>query len=184
MSSPSWPDPPTHIPLGDGRCASTLERPESLDALREAIARSAQKGLAIYAQGGRSALDYGGVPALPGVALDTTALNQVIDYPAADMTITVQAGITVSRLQSLLAEQNQRLPLDVPQSERATLGGLYATNVTGPRRFGAGRPRDMILGVSFVTSAGEDVKGGGRVVKNVAGYDFPRLLTGSMGTLG
>jgi glycolate oxidase FAD binding subunit len=108
----------------------------------------------------------------------------VIDYPHADMTITVQAGITAASLHSVLAEQNQRLLIDIPQADRATLGGVFATNTSGSRRFGLGRPRDQIIGVSFVTSAGIEVKGGGRVVKNVAGYDMPKLLTGSMGTLG
>jgi glycolate oxidase FAD binding subunit len=118
------------------------------------------------------------------VAIDTRSLCWVIDYPHADMTITVQAGITASALRSVLAEKNQRLLIDVPQPDRATLGGVFATNTSGPRRFGVGRPRDQIIGVSFVTSEGVEVKGGGRVVKNVAGYDFPKLLTGSLGTLG
>src|ERR671916_1986838 len=112
------------------------------------------------------------------------ALNEVIDYPAADMTVTVQAGITLTSLRAVLAEQGQRLAVDAPDPDRATLGGILATNTSGPRRFGAGRPRDQIIGVSFVTADGTPVKGGGRVVKNVAGYDFPKLLTGSLGTLG
>jgi glycolate oxidase FAD binding subunit len=142
------------------------------------------EGHAIYPQGGTTALDYGGIPGRPGVAIDTRSLCRVIDYPHADMTITVQAGITAASLHAVLAEQNQRLLIDIPQADRATLGGVFATNTCGPRRFGLGRPRDQIIGVSFVTSQGIEVKGGGRVVKNVAGYDMPKLLTGSMGTLG
>ena len=100
------------------------------------------------------------------------------------MTITVEAGMTLSTLSGILAGQQQRLLVDAPFPDQATLGGIYATNTSGPRRFGAGRPRDQIIGVSFVTSEGVVVKGGGRVVKNVAGYDLPKLLTGSLGTLG
>ena len=123
-------------------------------------------------------------PGRPGVAIDTTAISRLIDYPFADMTITVEAGMTLSALRAILATQHQRVLVDAPHPDRATLGGIYATNTSGPRRFSAGRPRDQIIGVSFVTSDGVVVKGGGRVVKNVAGYDFPKLLTGSMGTLG
>lgn len=182
--TPEWSASATDFPLGDGRFATAVDRPSSLDELRAAILARRDEHAAVYPQGGKTALDYGGTPSRPGVALDMTALSKVIDYPAADMTITIEAGITLAELQRILAEQNQRLPIDAPAADRATLGGIYATNFSGPRRFGWGRPRDQIIGVSFVTSAGEVVKGGGRVVKNVAGYDFPKLLTGSMGTLG
>lgn len=180
----NWPETADAGLLGDGRPASATDRPGDIDALRQAVARRVGEGYAIYPQGGRTALDYGGPPRRPGVAVDTCGLDRVVDYPFADMTITVEAGITLAALQNVLAEHNQRLPLEAPQPARATLGGIYATNTSGPRRFGAGRPRDLIIGVSFVTGQAELVKGGGRVVKNVAGYDFPRLLTGSMGTLG
>jgi glycolate oxidase FAD binding subunit len=142
------------------------------------------QGHAIYPQGGKTSLDYGRAPARPGVAIDTTAISGLNDYPFADMTITIEAGMTLAALRAMLAEHQQRVLVDAPFPERATLGGIYATNTTGPRRYAAGRPRDQIIGVSFVTSAGVVVNGGGRVVKNVAGYDLPKLLTGSMGTLG
>jgi glycolate oxidase FAD binding subunit len=172
------------VPLGGGQVSLAFERPESVDALLESVARHVAESHAIYPQGGRTALEYGGVPARPGVAIDTTALTRVIEYPAADMTITVEAGITIAALAAILKAKGQRLTIDVPHPDQATLGGVYATNCSGPRRFGAGRPRDQIIGVSFATSEGKLVKGGGRVVKNVAGYDFPKLLTGSMGCLG
>lgn len=180
----AWPEPPAAGPLGDGRHAQDKLRPETVAELCAMVRDQVSQGHAIYPQGGTTALDYGGAPGRPGVAVDTRALAGVIDYPHADMTITVQAGITAGALRAVLAEQNQRLQLDIPQADRATLGGVYATATCGPRRYGLGRPRDQIVGVSFVTSAGVEVKGGGRVVKNVAGYDFPKLLTGSLGTLG
>lgn len=183
-SALNWPDSPIGGRLGDGRHALATERPETIDALRHVVIDRVAQGQAIYPQGGGTALDYGGTPRTPGVAIDTRSLNRVIDYPAADMTITVEAGITLSALRTILAEKRQRLLIDAPHPDRATLGGIYATNTTGSRRFGAGRPRDQIIGISFVTADGALVKGGGRVVKNVAGYDFPKLLTGSLGTLG
>jgi glycolate oxidase FAD binding subunit len=116
--------------------------------------------------------------------VDLRRLDQVVDYPARDMTITVQAGITIARLQQILARENQWLPIDVPLADRATLGGSLAANVSGPRRLGFGTLRDYVLGVSFVNDQGQEVKAGGRVVKNVAGYDVCKLLIGSLGTLG
>lgn len=180
----TWPDSSIGGRLGDGRHASATDRPETIDALRDSVLARVGQGHAIYPQGGGTALDYGGTPRTPGVAVDTRALGRVIDYPDADMTITVEAGITLAAIRAVLAEKRQRLLVEAPHPDRATLGGIYATNTSGPRRFGVGSPRDQIIGVSFVTSDGALVKGGGRVVKNVAGYDFPKLMTGSMGTLG
>ena len=181
---PTATDRPTGSPIGDGRSALADFRPVEVEQLCETVREQVAAGQAIYPRGGGTAMEYGGIPRRPGVAVDTRSLDRLIDYPAADMTITVQAGMTLSALRAILVEQHQRLLVDAPDPDRATLGGIYATNTTGSRRFGSGRPRDQIIGVSFVTSEGAVVKGGGRVVKNVAGYDFPKLLTGSMGTLG
>jgi glycolate oxidase FAD binding subunit len=180
----SWPTSPIGGRLGVDIKATPADRPETTEALCEVVVERVAQGQALYPQGGCTALDFGELPQAPGVAVDVCALNHVVDYPAADMTVTVEAGITMASLQALLAGANQRLLIEAPHADRATLGGVFATNTSGPRRFGAGRPRDQILGVSFVTADGSLVKGGGRVVKNVAGYDFPRLLTGSLGTLG
>jgi glycolate oxidase FAD binding subunit len=179
-----WPDASSGGPLGDGRFALAAFRPRDVEALCQTVREQVALGHGIYPQGGKTSLDYGRVPGRPGVAIDTTPISRVIDYPFADMTITVEAGMTLSALRGILADQHQRLLVDAPFPDRATLGGIFATGTTGPRRYGAGRPRDQIIGVSFVTSQGIVVKGGGRVVKNVAGYDFPKLLCGSLGTLG
>ncbi len=138
---------------------------------------------AIYTIGGGTSLDCGLPAKRPGVGLVTTGLIRVIDYPARDMTVTVEAGIRVADLQKLLAGERQRLPVDCPKPEEATLGGVVATNTSGARRFGNGTLRDYVIGISAVDGRGTAFKAGGRVVKNVAGYDFCKLLTGSAGTL-
>src|SRR5262249_29526646 len=134
--------------------------------------------------GGRTMLGVGLPPARPGVALDLLGLKRVIDYPARDMTITVQAGITVQAPGQLLAAEGQRVPVDVPLPSRATLGGAMAANASGPRRLGAGTLRDYVIGVTTVNDQGQETKAGGRVVKNVAGYDLCKLHLGALGTLG
>ncbi len=139
---------------------------------------------ALYPFGGRTMLEQGLAPSKPGTAVDIRQLNQVIDYPARDMTITVQAGITIARLNEILRAEKQRLPVDIPNPEQATLGGAIASNASGPRRFGLGTLRDYVIGISAINDEGQEIKGGGRVVKNVAGYDFMKLFTGSFGTLG
>jgi glycolate oxidase FAD binding subunit len=159
-------------------------RPASTAELCELVRQARADGQALFPLGGRTMLGIGLPPARPGIGVDLTALDRVIDYPARDMTITLQAGITVARLQELLKNERQRLPVDVPAPERATLGGLLATNTSGPRRYGFGTVRDYVIGISTVNGEGQETKGGGRVVKNVAGYDMCKLHIGALGTLG
>ncbi|MFM9117513.1 MAG: FAD-binding oxidoreductase [Planctomycetota bacterium] len=138
----------------------------------------------VYAWGGQTSLDRALPAKRSGIGLALTGLNRISDYPARDLTITVEAGLTWRALQDRLATENQQLPIDVPQAERATVGGVIATNYNGPRRYGCGTVRDHVIGIQAVDGRGTPFKGGGRVVKNVAGYDFCKLLTGSLGTLG
>jgi glycolate oxidase FAD binding subunit len=148
------------------------------------VRQAAAARQAIYPLGGRTMLDLGLPPTRPGVAIDLRNLSAVIDYPARDMTITVQAGITLAQLQRLLDAEGQRLPIDVPQPRRATLGGALATNTSGPRRLGSGTLRDYVIGITTINDEGKETKAGGRVVKNVAGYDLCKLHIGALGTLG
>jgi glycolate oxidase FAD binding subunit len=168
----------------DGFGPLPVVRPATVAELCEVVRRCAAEGRAVYAVGGGTMLDYGRPPTKPGVAVATGALDQVIDFPARDLTITVQTGITIARLNAITRAEGLQLPIDVPQPERATLGGAIACNVSGPRRYGYGTFRDYVLGITVVTDRGEEAKAGGRVVKNVAGYDLMKLHTGALGTLG
>ena len=161
-----------------------LYQPSSIEDLQSLVRSAVAEQQAIYPIGGGTSLHYGLPAREQGVGISLTKLNRVVDYPSEDMTITVEAGITIAELTRVLATNRQRLPIDIPQAEHATLGGVVATNVSGPRRYGYGTMRDHIIGIEAIDAQGERFKGGGRVVKNVAGYDFCRLLTGSLGTLG
>ncbi len=153
-------------------------------ALAEQVRSAARRGQAIYPLGGGTSLDYGLPPRQPGIGLSLAGLNRVVDYPARDMTITVEAGITMSALAETLAAERQRLPVDAARAQEATLGGMLATDFSGPRRFGYGTLRDYVIGINAVDGQGRPFKAGGRVVKNVAGYDLCKLLVGSLGTVG
>ena len=168
----------------DGLGPLPVTRPATVTDLGEAVRRATATGQAIYPVGGRTMLDVGLPPTRPGIAVDMRGLAGVIDYPARDMTITVQAGITIAELQRILAGEGQRLPIDIPRPEQATLGGALATNISGARRLGAGTLRDYVIGISTVNDEGQETKAGGRVVKNVAGYDLCKLHIGALGTLG
>jgi glycolate oxidase FAD binding subunit len=172
------------VPLIDDFRPVSLLCPASVAELGTIVRRAAAEGHALYPVGGGTMLHLGNPPTKPGHAADMTGLDRVIDYPARDMTITVQAGITIAKLEEILAKENQRLPVDVPHPERATLGGAIAVNASGPRRYGYGTLRDYVIGISFMDDNGNEVKSGGRVVKNVAGYDLCKLQIGALGTLG
>ena len=126
----------------------------------------------------------GYTPERVDILLSTQRLNSVLHYDAGDLTLSVGAGMKVAEVQKLLATHGQFLPLDPPNPEQATIGGTLAANTCGPLQVGYGSARDFCIGIEYVTGDGIVASGGGRVVKNVAGYDMMKLLIGSYGTLG
>ena len=140
-------------------------------------------GVAVYPFGGRTLTELGNLPARPGIALDLTGLNRVVDFQPADLTVSVQAGVTLDQLNEVLAQDGKHVPITAPLSDRATVGGTLATGISGPLRSVYGLPRDWLIGISVVGADGTQTKAGGKVVKNVTGYDLNRLYTGSLGTL-
>jgi glycolate oxidase FAD binding subunit len=169
--------PADYLPL-----LATIEpatQEEVVAHVREAYA----SGTAVYPIGGGTSLDFGLPCRQKGLAMPLAGLNRIVDYPHRDMTITVEAGVNMTALAEQLARHGQRLPVDAAEAEQATLGGMIATNFSGPRRYGYGTLRDYVIGIAAVDGRGTPFKAGGRVVKNVAGYDLCKLLTGSIGTL-
>ncbi len=158
--------------------------PANQSELAAAVRDAYEDTTPVYLIGGGTSLDFGLPARDPGLGLSLAGLKRVVDYPARDMTVTVEAGISMDLLAGTLAKEKQRLPIDLPNAHRATLGGVLATNTCGSSRFGHGTLRDYVIGITAVDGRGVFFHGGGRVVKNVAGYDFCKLLTGSMGTLG
>jgi glycolate oxidase FAD binding subunit len=170
--------------LIDGVPLNEVVRPRDPSEVGALVRRAASAGVGLFPLGGRTMIHVGQPPARGGVGIDLSELDRVIDYPARDMTITVEAGIILQHLQELLRTERQRLPIDIPFSDRATLGGSIAINLSGPRRLGYGTFRDYVIGIRFIDDQGNEVQGGGRVVKNVAGYDLCKLHTGAWGSLG
>jgi len=166
--------------LSVSKTLSPREPAEVAAAVREA----AQTATAVYPIGGGTHLGCGVHAKRPGLGLSLAALCQVVDHPVRDLTITVEAGMTVGALARVLAEQGQRLPIDVRRIDRATVGGIVSANISGPRRFACGTLRDYVLGLRAVDGRGTEFGAGSRVVKNAAGYDLCKLLVGSLGTLG
>lgn len=161
--------------------AVTPAAPEEAAAV---LAAAREAGAVVIPWGGGTQQRIGAPPKRADVVLRTGRLDTVLEWEPADLTASVQAGITLGALQARLAEHGQQLALDAPCAERATLGGLVATNSCGPRRWHYGGWRDQIIGMHMALADGSLIKSGGRVVKNVQGYDLGKLFTGSLGSLG
>jgi glycolate oxidase FAD binding subunit len=166
-----------------GAIPSAVVRPADADQVAEIIRFAAAEKLAVIPMGGGTKLGVGSTPARYDIALDLSRMNRVLAYDPHDLTLGVEPGVRIEDLLQTLAEQRQFLPLAVPFLDRATIGGIVAANSTSPLRHAYGAVRDFCLGMEFVTGEGTRAKSGGRVVKNVTGYDLHKLLIGSIGTL-
>jgi len=157
--------------------------PATVEEAAAAVARCAAEKLAVAFVGGGTDLGLGARPSRLDAVIRTTSLSRLVDHAPADQVVTTEAGMTLAALGEVLARHRQRLALDAPLPGRATVGGVVAANAFGPRRTRFGAARDLVLGVSLVRADGIPARGGGKVVKNVAGFDLPRLMVGSLGTL-
>lgn len=158
--------------------------PASLEEAAEAMRAFATDRLAVAFVGGGTDLELGAPPARLDAVLRTRGLARIREHAPSDQIVAVEAGITLAELQRGLAPHGQRLAIDPPLPERATVGGIVAANAFGPRRARFGPIRDLVIGITVVRADGVVARGGGKVVKNVAGFDLPRLFCGSLGTLG
>jgi glycolate oxidase FAD binding subunit len=172
----------------DGMEAAFAVEPSTVSEAAAMLRFASNRGLAVAPVGGRSKLGWGNPPERLDLTLSTRRLDRVLEHAAGDLVVRAEAGVPLQALQARLASAGQFLALDPldagdPWGAGATLGGVVATASAGPRRFRYGTPRDLLIGVTYVLADGTIAHAGGRVVKNVAGYDLMKLLTGSFGTL-
>lgn len=158
---------------------TTTVSPTSIEEVSEIMKRAHAEGRSVQSTGAMTWLKPSA-----NIILDTSRLNQIIEHEPADLIAIAQAGVKLGDFNAKLAENGQWLPLDPPDDGRATIGGVVATGIGGAQQFGYGRPRGCVIGMKVVLADGSVIKTGGRVVKNVAGYDLSKLFTGSFGTLG
>jgi glycolate oxidase FAD binding subunit len=163
---------------------AAVENPVTAEDLANRLHEAAEAGLAVFPVGGGRAAEMGDPPVREGIELRTTALDRVLEHSQADMVVSVEAGITLEALQTELGKSGQFLPVDPFNSPGHTIGGLLASGWTGPLRLRYGSPRDFLIGIRVALPDGRLVSAGGRVVKNVSGYDLMKLHYGALGTLG
>ncbi len=165
-----------------GVVPSFVAFPASTQEASALLRAAAAFDLAVVPRGAGTGTGWGPPPSACDLIIDLQAMDQVTEHAAGDLVVRVQAGATIRHLASVLASAGQELALDVPAD--ATVGGVVATGTTGPRRFRYGAPRDLLIGITIVRADGVVAHSGGKVVKNVAGYDLGKLFSGSQGTLG
>lgn len=158
--------------------------PETVEEIAAVLRDCAERDLVVVPAGGGTKLHWGSPPERCDVLLDMCCLNEILEHAAGDLVVRAQAGVTMDALAAALAEKGQELVLDVPFAEDTTVGGTLATATAGPRAFRYGTARDLLIGITVVLPDGTIARSGGKVVKNVAGYDLGKLFTGSYGTLG
>jgi glycolate oxidase FAD binding subunit len=168
----------------DGRSPSAILQPNSAAEIAEILRFASAERLALIPTGGRTHLGIGMPPRHYDLALDLSRMNRILVYEPRDLTLGIEPGGTCADLDRELRQKGQFLPIAPPFGDRATLGGMVAAGMDSPLRYGYGATRDFLLGVEFVTGEGLISKSGGRVVKNVTGYDLHKLFVGSLGTLG
>ena len=168
----------------DGYVPKAVVLPTSVQEIQEVLQFAVKQNLSVMPAGAGTKLGIGNLPQKVDVVLATTRLNSVVEYEPADLTVTVEAGIRLRDLQTELAKHRQYLVLNPPYADRCTIGGIVATNASGSFRLRHGTARNQVLGLRVVRADGTVVKSGGKVVKNVAGYDLNKLYIGAFGTLG
>ena len=168
----------------DGGEPALLCFPVSPEQVAAALRLCSEANATMTPWGGGTAMAIGNPTRQVDIVIGLERLNLLVEHDQANLTATVQSGHRLAALQEVLARHNQFLPFDPPAPARATVGGVVATNLNGPRRSCYGSVRDLVIGMKIVLASGEQIKAGGKVVKNVAGYDMCKLLVGSLGTLG
>ena len=168
----------------DGVVPRWLVRPGTVEQVAQVLVLASAEGLAVTPRGSGSSLALGNPPRRLDLVLDLGRLTAVLEYVPDDMVVSVQCGITLDAVAARLGQHGQRLPLDPAPGGGRSVGGVLATAAAGPLRFRYGTGRDLLLGVRFVQADGVVTWGGARVVKSVTGYDVPKLMVGSLGTLG
>ena len=168
----------------DGLTPASIEKPGSLDELSSTLTKVSGSGLSAVPWGGGTRIDVGNIPSSYDVAIDISGFTGQIEHEVGDMTVAANAGVTIGTLNTLLESEGQRLPFEVRNPAQATVGGSVASNAPGRRQSSTGGIRDWVIGMQIVLADGTVTKSGGRVVKNVQGYELHRLHTGAFGTLG